>query len=183
MSKAWMPIYWGDYLRDTQHLTTLQHGAYLLLIAHYWQHGSLPNSDRALAVICKFSKGQWQTQREAIAKLFLPAWRHKRIDAELARAQDISNKRAVFGAIGGRRNRGKTNQYRSLDKANAEAIAKQRDAPQSPSPKKVGNGIAVDGCGQAYECDDNNFGKPHQTTKPSTGSAELKAALRAKGWI
>jgi hypothetical protein len=30
---------------------------------------------------------------------------------------------------------------------------------------------------------DNDFGNPDKSTKPSAGSAELKAALRAKGWI
>ncbi len=29
----WMPIFWGDYHRDTGHLETVEHGAYMLLIA------------------------------------------------------------------------------------------------------------------------------------------------------
>ena len=51
MGRAWMPLYVGDYLRDTRDLNTLQHGAYLLLIMHYWQHDVLPADDARLAAI------------------------------------------------------------------------------------------------------------------------------------
>ncbi len=128
MSKAWMPLYIGDYKRDTGHLNTLEHGAYLLLIMHYWETGPLPNDDVRLAKIAGVSLKQWSSLREVVISFFLEAnakqlLRHKRIDEELIKAETISAKRALAGAKGGFSNRGKTNQERNYGKA----FAKQRD--------------------------------------------------------
>jgi uncharacterized protein YdaU (DUF1376 family) len=42
MSQPWMPLYVGDYIADTAHLSCAESGAYLHLIMHYWRAGSLP---------------------------------------------------------------------------------------------------------------------------------------------
>lgn len=92
-NRAWMPLHIADYLADTGHLTATEHGAYLLLIMHYWQNGSLPENERVIARIAKLSPEQWEESRDMLAMLFGPGWKHKRIDAELSKADEIIEKR------------------------------------------------------------------------------------------
>jgi uncharacterized protein YdaU (DUF1376 family) len=101
MARPWMPMYWGNYLGDTGHLSTLQHGAYLLLIAQYWQHGGLPDDDRQLAAITKLTLKTWRRQRPSLQAFFYNGWRHKRVDAELARHEHIRAMRIAAGQKGG----------------------------------------------------------------------------------
>jgi uncharacterized protein YdaU (DUF1376 family) len=96
-----MPLYIGDYLRDTRHLSSAQHGAYLLLMFHYWSTGSLPDDDRQLANIAKLSLKEWRRHRPIIQAFFRDGWHHKRIDMELRRTIDIRAKRAAAGSKGG----------------------------------------------------------------------------------
>jgi uncharacterized protein YdaU (DUF1376 family) len=92
-----MPLYVRDYLADTGHLSTLEHGAYLLLIMHYWQHGSLPKSEKKRAAACRVSEQKWKTIKNEISQFFDADWRHKRIDAELKKANEIMVKRRAAG--------------------------------------------------------------------------------------
>lgn len=101
MSRPWMPLYIADYLADTGHLNGAEHGAYLLLIMHYWQKGGLPNDDRKLASIARALPEQWSSIRETIAEFFGPNWTHARIDAELKKADEKYRKRANAGRAGG----------------------------------------------------------------------------------
>lgn len=103
-NRAWMPLHLDAYLADTGHLTTLEHGAYLLLIMHYWRNGSLPDDERMIARIARLSKDEWAESRDVLATLFREGWKHKRIDEELAKADDIIAKRkAAAGAMHSKR--------------------------------------------------------------------------------
>lgn len=101
MKRAWMPLYVGDYLGDTGHLTTTQHGAYLLLMMHYWRKGDLPDDDKQLAKITKLPLKIWIDQRNTLQDFFYDGWRHKRIDAELQKMMTLAAKRAIAGQKGG----------------------------------------------------------------------------------
>lgn len=106
----WMPLYIGDYLRDTRTLTTLQHGAYLLLIMEYWTKGKLPVDDGQLATITGLDRRSWRRIKPKIQTLFDgPDWRHERIDRELKKAAELKLKRSVYGSRGARVSRGRNN--------------------------------------------------------------------------
>jgi uncharacterized protein YdaU (DUF1376 family) len=94
MSRPWMPLYLDDYLGDTGHFRAAEHGAYLLLIMHYWKRGCLPVDDRQLSAIARMSPAEWKRAKTVIEPMFLPGWKHKRIDAELERAAEVSEKYA-----------------------------------------------------------------------------------------
>lgn len=87
-TKIWMPIYIGDYLADTMHLSAEEHGAYILLIMHYWREGGAIDFDKKMIQnICKISGKKCEKIIDFFEvkgdKLF-----HKRIDEELAVAME-----------------------------------------------------------------------------------------------
>ena len=97
MSRPWMPLYVADYLADTLHLRPAQHGVYLLLIMHYWQKGGLPDDDAQLSAIARMTADEWKRERDIIAALFQPGWKHKRIDRELAESDEKYRRRVAAG--------------------------------------------------------------------------------------
>lgn len=86
----WMPLCIGDYLADTSHLSTVQHGAYLLLLMHYWRKGPLPNDPEQLANICKLTLDAWSIAQAVLVQFFSieddGKLHQKRADREIATA-------------------------------------------------------------------------------------------------
>jgi len=128
MSQPWMPLYIADYLADTSHLNATEHGAYLLLIMHYWRAGSLPQEDRFLARIARMTDREWTKVRPVISAFFEPDWTHKRIKNEMEKASRKSEARAECGSRGGHAKALK-NKDTSLAKATIlpEQTTKQKD--------------------------------------------------------
>ncbi len=104
MPRPYMRIYWGDYAKKTQHLSTLEHGAYLLLISHYWNTGEpLPVDEEKLRRITRTTTKQWRGMREVILSFFHrdgDKYVHNRVQAELeatSGASTLQSSRAVLG--------------------------------------------------------------------------------------
>src|SRR5436190_13141989 len=101
MQRPWMPFYVNDYLGDTGHLSTVQHGAYCLLLFHYWSRGELPANDDHLANITRLPLDEFLIHRPTLQAFFFDGWHHKRVDAELRRSTVKIAKAREHGAKGG----------------------------------------------------------------------------------
>jgi uncharacterized protein YdaU (DUF1376 family) len=194
MSRPWMPMWWGDYFADTKHLSMEQHGAYFLLMGHYWQHGPLPDDPIRLRRIVGATPRQWarvwpfvsqffdlvQCQHaqndfveQANAKQLLGnCWRHKRLDREIESAEIISTKRQLAGQRGGLKSSGRSNRARHSEQANAKQTGHHphphiNTSPQS-IPPRAREGESGEGLADGKAI--------------VIASSELAALNRLKGW-
>lgn len=104
---SFMPFYIGDYLADTSHLSAAEHGAYLLLLFHYWRTSSpLIDEDSALARISRMTKAEWKSSKATIRAFFKEALingchvlTHTRVEKEMVKAGErYASRKAVSDA-------------------------------------------------------------------------------------
>ena len=125
----YLPLWVGDYLRDTQHLTNEEHGAYLRLLMHAWTVGGIiPKDDKRLAILLGISLSKWRNLKPMI----MPFWHEhesgyeqKRLTQELDATREISDKR---------RNAANARWHASAD-ASASPVHMQNACTQSQSHK------------------------------------------------
>ena len=101
MKRQWMPMFWGDFLANTMNLSAQEVGAYMLLIAHAWEHGGMIPYDQAQR-IARIDNRHWRRVRGTIEPFFeverdakgIPRrYYHGRVLSELAKADELSSKR------------------------------------------------------------------------------------------
>jgi uncharacterized protein YdaU (DUF1376 family) len=120
-----MPLNVKEFLGETEHLSATETGIYIRLMLHCWQHGSIPNDNRKLALIAHVSAKLWRQYRDLLPQFFVPVtgtgppkgdpdWVHTKVLSGLLRYREISNKRKVSAL-----------QKHSKSRANAHAIAMQ----------------------------------------------------------
>lgn len=102
------PRFLGDYMRDTAHLSMLQHGAYTMLLDTYYATGKpLPEDMAALYRICKASTALERKAVDVVATAFFPlngdGLRHNnRADMEIDRQTERTEVSRMVGNLGGR---------------------------------------------------------------------------------
>lgn len=128
MSKQWYLKFPGDYARKTAHLSTTEHGAYSLLIDHYYSTGKpLPADFKRLRQIARTrSQSESNAVKTVVNEFFQlegDGYVHKRIEEELVRVRDISEKRSTAA-----KKRWETHNAIAYPNADADAM------PPQPQP-------------------------------------------------
>lgn len=113
MGLAWYARYIGDYRRDTAHLSMIEHGAYALLMDHYYTAGPIPAHEDMeqpkfanaganaphLYRICSAIDSAEQRAVDSVLRQFFVVqdgfYHNKRADKEIEKRDEISEKRRI----------------------------------------------------------------------------------------
>jgi uncharacterized protein YdaU (DUF1376 family) len=137
--RPYMPLYVADYLADTPHLRAAEHGAYMLLMMHYWRAGRLPNDERQLQRIARMTAREWANSKDVIAGFFDAEWRHKRIESVILDLDLKASARAEAGSRGGKAKALKNNK---AGLANATVLPEQ-NTKQKPDKTLPASSIVI----------------------------------------
>lgn len=143
-SKAdiWMPIYVGDYLKDTPDLSLTEHGAFFKLLMAYWQNGCL---EHCLSRCSRIAGAYTQAEQDAVATVIKRFFyvegnllKNKRMDKELNAAkakQDKAHDRAAKAAAA---RWSSHSDATSNATSNAKGMLEECPSPSpSPSPSHI----------------------------------------------
>ena len=103
--RPWLPFYGGEFFSKANLLSDAQGMALLRLNWSYWENGGLPSDDEKLARIARMTPKQWNKSKAAIAEYFGDGWASERLDLELAKIIELSNKNSEKAVL--RHSRGK----------------------------------------------------------------------------
>ena len=107
----YMPIFIGDYLKDTQDLDAEEHGAYFLLLMHYWlKKGQIGSDVHRLARVAKTTEEITKYILDSYFTLTEDGYKNKRAEEERAAAENRRVAASENGRKGGRPKKPNNNQ-------------------------------------------------------------------------
>lgn len=128
-----LPLWTDAYLADTSHLTTEEHGAYLLLLIHAWRNAdcSLPDDDVFLGRLSCMSASKWRLSKPIIMAFWTldkrrKKWVQKRLKKERLKAAE--KKQSARDSAASR--------WKTTEKSGAKSMRSQC----SPEPEPYPNG-------------------------------------------
>jgi uncharacterized protein YdaU (DUF1376 family) len=150
-----MPLWTDAYLGDTTHLSTFEHGAYLLLLIVSWRSPGccLPDDDRLLGRYARVTTDKWRKIRPILEPFFKVEngiWRQARLQDEFQHLQSQKVNASKAGQASAkakslkRQNRGSTPVRSAL----------QRNANGTPTPIPTPNTLDKSNAASAASNDD-----------------------------
>jgi uncharacterized protein YdaU (DUF1376 family) len=131
-----MPMFWDAYLADTTHLSTEEHGAYLLLLGAMWRrNGSVPDNDRDNARILGLTPAKWRQIKARLAPLLIfdnGQITQKNLQKIWKITQEKIAVNRMNGAKGGRP---KTKENNEVEKPNGFVSVKPIETIPEPEPE------------------------------------------------
>lgn len=135
-----LPLFTDAYLADTIHLSTVEHGAYLLLLISSWRvpDCTLPDDDKFLAKITRMRLARWKAIRPIMEAFFIienGKWNQKRLQKERLWVTSRHQTRIDNGRKGGRPSSPKPLINNEADKATGYVSVKLNETePKAPIP-------------------------------------------------
>ena len=181
-----LPLFTDAYLADTTHLTTTEHGAYLLLLMTAWRTPGcyLPDDDVMLARYAKMTRDKWKKIRPTLVQFFRVRdgqWHQARLQDEL---QHLQSKKSQQSKAGKASATAKALKRRNRDAASVDDPL-QRNATENSTPRPTPNTVTKVTGAEALSDDPKkmifNLGVPMLTAggmKPSQARSMLGKWLK-----
>jgi uncharacterized protein YdaU (DUF1376 family) len=133
-----LPLWTDAYLSDTRELSTLEHGAYLLLLMTAWRTAdcSLPDDDRLLARWAGLDRRTWARVRPIMERLWTISegrWTQKRLAKERFYVNKLACARRASGHAGAR--------AKALKKKEARLAKLERSLSKTEAPTPTPNSV------------------------------------------
>ena len=179
--------YTGDYARDTRDLTLIEHGAYTLLLDHYYATGCLEQClEQCFRLCMAFTPDEQQAVRNVLDKFFVPApsgkgYIHERVEKEIEKQSTAYNNRVNVAKLAAT-SRWRKKLSASIAPSNASSNASSIEKSCQPEPDKNINvfrdtpaarsqGTRLD---RNWEPDDESKALAKKILGPHGGSEELE---------
>jgi uncharacterized protein YdaU (DUF1376 family) len=119
------PRHLGDYARDAGYLSQSEHGAYTLLLDWYYANEKPVPPDLVFDITKAASRGEKKAAEKVLRRFFVydgKVWTHKRVESELAKMREKSEKA---------RGSAKSRWMRTHSERNADAMLSNNQYPIS----------------------------------------------------
>ena len=146
----YLPLWTDAYLADTRHLSTEEHGAYLLLLMEAWRRPScsLPDDDRMLARLTGLSEAEWARIKPVVMDFWTfdgrsKTWVQKRLQLERVKSADrrkVAKEKAAKRWKGRKKSDAGAMPQQCTEDAIQNQNQNQKESPHSPPRGKHGSG-------------------------------------------